>query len=257
MSAGDINIKIEDVIKWLTEQTVKYPTGEMPIITISNWLFDRRNERLSESKPKVSAEQQQEERLYQRFFPNDGDDVKLFERVVAAINVNPPEDIELLNPKKRYNSDKVKGKFPNVIDIFVTHFRTQNQGQKKQLDEKDFKDSLTLFITRVKSPIPSTMVITGKTNTDTVEYISNFIVNQIYYDPDTLGRIITEQSKESQMTVGTGWSGSDSTGAGGGRRSRRNSSSTRRRPRRRRRAAAPRPAPPTAPGSSPAAPRCR
>lgn len=223
MSAGDINIKIQDVIEWLTEQKGK--SDEMPIITISTWLLDRLNEQSPKSKPKVSPDQPVEEKLYKKFFPKDGDDVKLFERVVDAINVHhPPEDIELLNPKKRYNSDNVKKTFPNVIDIFVTHFKTL----KPKPDEFEIKKFALLFKERVK---PTTEIKT-MTRKDTVDCIGTFITNEIANDPVTLQRIITEQSKDPQTFVGTGTSGSNGSGAGGGRRSRRNSSSTRRRPRR-------------------------
>ena len=155
--------------------------------------------------------------IYKKFFPIDGADVKLFTDVVAAINSHPTEDIELLKPGRNYNPNNVKKTFHDVIKIFVTHFGTLNP----KPDEPEIKQFPLLFKDRVKP----TTTINGMSPDETVDCISNFIVNQITNDSDTLRSIITEQSKDSQTIYGIGnWKG--------GRRSRRNSSSTRRRPRR-------------------------
>ena len=167
---------------------------------------------------------------YKMIFPNgwSGSDVTLFKSVVDAINSHPPEDIELLEPGN-YNPNEVKIKFPDVIKIFVTHFESLTT----KPDEASIINFPLLFKKQVKPRLHPTTTINGMSLDETVDCIGTFITKQIVHDRDTLGRITR---RGNRTLAGTGWSGSDGSGAGsgagGGRRSRRNSSSTRRRPRR-------------------------
>ena len=170
----------------------------------------------------MAAAKLADERLYQKFFPDGENDIaELFTDVVNAINEHPKVDIDLLE-EESYN--QVEEKFKDVIEIFVTYFKTLKKKQTNMPDEHDFRGFALLFKTRVKKQVSHTRVITGKSFDQTLEYISKIITNIIVNSSrETLSKITDVQPHDPFK--GTGY-------WGGGRRSRRNSSSTRRRPRR-------------------------
>lgn len=165
-----------------------------------------------------------------KLLPNEDKVKQLFENVVAAINTHSPDEIKLFDSYS-YKTDEIKTKFKDVTAIFVDYFKGLNLQQP--LAEYEIKAFPRLFNKKLKS-IDTTMVITTKSKEPTLDYIENFITNEIANDNDILEKISQPSGKLEMMIDGTGLtSRGKGSGAGGGkRRPRRNSSSSTRRLRR-------------------------
>jgi len=165
-----------------------------------------------------------------KLLPNEDKVKQLFENVVAAINTHSPDEIKLFDSYS-YKTDEIKTKFKDVTAIFVDYFKGLNLQQP--LEAYEIKAFPRLFNKKLKS-IDTTMVITTKSKEPTLDYIENFITNEIANDNDILEKISQPSGKLEMMIDGTGLtSRGKGSGAGGGkRRPRRNSSSSTRRLRR-------------------------
>ena len=165
-----------------------------------------------------------------KLLPNEDKVKQLFENVVAAINTHSPDEIKLFDSYS-YKTDEIKTKFKDVTAIFVDYFKGLNLQQP--LEAYEIKAFPRLFNKKLTS-IDTTMVITTKSPDQTLDYIENFITNEIANDNDILEKISQASGKLEMMIDGTGLtSRGKGSGAGGGkRRPRRNSSSSTRRLRR-------------------------